>query len=112
MTDDTDIPEDVDDEQTGVSVSFNPAEQAPIYVIEGANTTYLFNNPANPATPFHWIKNCVGMTQYLKPGSQAPDEVYFIIAIGDGFELRTLEECLNVDSEKEYTPKQKFRTVN
>jgi len=103
MTDDTNLPpeDDLEDDDTD------------LFQIAGVNSHLLFANPTNPAGPFHWIKNCVGASIYCKPGSQQPDDVKYLIAVGDGFELREITECYNAFSDKEYEPKKRnFKTVD
>lgn len=110
MSDDIDLEEEEDQEHK--SISINMGDAPPVYVIEGQNYSVLFANPSHPSHPFFWVKDCVGCTVYSKSGSQAPDEVRYIVRVGDGYEERLLSEVLHFQSTKTYEPVKKLRTVN
>lgn len=99
------------EEDEGGSLNINVDSSQPIYVIEGVNQTFAFNNPTNPFGPLFWIKNCVGM-RLIAPKGQEPDNIEYIVKIGNTFEYRSLEECIPHDSELEYKPRVKLKSVH
>lgn len=111
MSDDTIIPpEDMEEEDTQLVFQAEPT--APIFTMVGNNSCMVWANPESETSPFSWIKGCVGASVYMKPGSQAPDDIRYVVMVGDGFELRELTECLNAGSDKEYTPIKRLKSVN
>jgi hypothetical protein len=113
MTDDTDIPEGEDeDSEESVGLTIDMGDTPPVYVLEGQNYSVLFANPGHTFHPFFWIRDCVGCTVYSKPGSQQPDELRYIVKVGDGFEERELSEVYHHESTKVYEPRVKLKRVH
>lgn len=109
-TDDTNLPEE--DEELSGGIHIDMGDTPPVYVLEGQNYSVLFANPSHVAHPFHWIKDCVGCTVFSKQGSQAKDEVRYIVKVGDGFEERELSEVYHHESEKVYEPTVRLKRVH
>lgn len=112
MSDDGNIPEEQDDDEVGHNLTIDMGDTPPVYVLEGQNYSVLFANPGHTFHPFFWLKDCIGCTVYAKPGSQAPDEVKFLIKVGDGIEERSLSEVYHHESEKVYEPSPRLKRVH
>jgi hypothetical protein len=109
-TDDTNLPGE--DEELSGGIHIDMGDTPPVYVLEGQNYSVLFANPSHVAHPFHWIKDCVGCTVFSKQGSQAKDEVRYIVRVGDGFEERELSEVYHHESTKVYEPTVRLKRVH
>lgn len=109
-TDDTNLPEE--DEELSGGIHIDMGDTPPVYVLEGQNYSVLFANPGHTFHPFFWIRDCIGCTVYAKPGSQAPDEIRFLIKVGDGIEERLLSEVYHHESEKVYEPTVRLKRVH
>jgi hypothetical protein len=114
MSDDTDgtLPGEEEETEESAGITIDMGDTPPVYVLEGQNYSVLFANPSHVAHPFHWIKDCVGCTVFSKQGSQAKDEVRYIVKVGDGFEERELSEVYHHESTKVYEPTKKLKVVH
>ena len=110
MSDESGFDVEVEEEEGG-SLNINVDSSQPIYNINGVNQVILFNNPTTDSGPLFWIKDCVGM-RLIAPKGQEPDTIDFIVRVGDTFEYRSLEECIPHDSELEYKPRVKLKSVH
>lgn len=109
MTDDTDLPEDGEGEETEIVAK----ESGGMLQVEGSNTVLMLKGPSPFPTPFDYIKDCVGLEVRLSANPAKPDEYRYLVMVGDSFEFREIEACINAMSEKEYEKTQRnFRTVN
>ena len=111
MSDDNDgidLEQEEDEGHINLTVDNTPA----MVQISGDNSVILLRNPSAEATPFDYIKGCIGVSVYSKPNSAQPDDFKYLVMVGDSFEWREITECLNVNAQREYTPTVKLRTVN
>lgn len=109
MTDDTDLPEDGEEEETEIIAK----ESGGMLQVEGSNTVLMLKGPSPFPTPFDYIKDCVGLEVRMSSNPAKPDEYRYLVMVGDGFEFREIEACINAMSEKEYEKTQRnLRTVN
>jgi len=108
MTDDTDIPEGEDEDIE----AREPHQISSMAEISGSNSCFIMRYPNAPYAPVDHIKGCVGVSIYSKPGSQQPDDIKFLVMVGDGFELREITECINIQSSKEYEPTVRLKRVH
>lgn len=107
MTDETDIPGD-DDENLEIVAK----ESGGLLQVHGSNTVLMLKGPSPFPTPFDYIKDCVGMEVRMSANPAKPDEYRYLVMVGNSFEFREIEECYNINSEEEYEPRRKFRSVN
>lgn len=114
MSDDTDdtLPGEEEETEESTGITIDMGDTPPVYVLEGQNYSVLFANPGHVAHPFFWIKDCLGCTVYSKQGSQAPDEIKFLVKVGDGIEERLLSEVFHHESERVYEPAKKLKVVH
>jgi hypothetical protein len=109
MTDETDIPGELADEDLEIVAK----ESGGLLQVHGSNTALMLKGPSPFPTPFDYIKDCVGMEVRMSPNPAKPDEYRYLVMVQDSFEWREIEACLNAMSEKEYEKTQRnFRTVN
>lgn len=106
-TDDTNIPEEDEDIETR-----EPLQIPSMAEISGSNSCFLFRYPNAPYAPIDHIKGCVGVSIYSKPGTQVPDDIKFLVMVGDGFRLLDITECLNINSNKEYDARPNLKLIN
>ena len=114
MSDDTDdtLPGEEEETEEPAGITIDMGDTPPVYVLEGQNYSVLFANPGHTFHPFFWIRDCIGCTVYAKPGSQAPDEIKFLIKVGDGIEERELSEVYHHESTKVYEPRVRLKRVH